>query len=97
MSSRTLTKEIGVMKAVDYKDGEILLIFVVKSLMVGILGGLLGIVFGGLGSHMLSTILGKIFTTSGGTTSTRGPRSSTGPSTSHSDIHHAFIHSNNNY
>ncbi len=40
------TKEIGVMKAVGAKNSNIMLIFVIESGLLGIVGGIIGIIFG---------------------------------------------------
>ncbi|MEM3807977.1 MAG: FtsX-like permease family protein [Nitrososphaerota archaeon] len=69
------TKEIGVMKAVGYRDREVLLIFIVESFMIGILGGLLGIGLGTAASYIMPSLLGTLFRTpTGGAApaSTRG-------------------------
>ncbi|MEM2614045.1 MAG: FtsX-like permease family protein [Nitrososphaerota archaeon] len=55
------TKEIGVMKAVGYRDREVLLIFIVESFMIGILGGLLGIGLGTAASYIMPSLLGTLF------------------------------------
>jgi putative ABC transport system permease protein len=73
------TKEIGVMKAVGYRDGEVLLIFLVESFMVGILGGLLGVALGVAGSYLMPSIFSSFFRVpSGGASaaSTRAMRAS---------------------
>lgn len=40
------TQEIGIMKAVGAKNSEILLIFVVESGLLGMVGGIVGVIFG---------------------------------------------------
>jgi putative ABC transport system permease protein len=44
------------MKAVGYRDREVLLIFLVESFMVGILGGLLGVALGVAASYLMPNI-----------------------------------------
>jgi putative ABC transport system permease protein len=47
------TKEIGIMKSIGAKNGDIMMIFVLNAAIVGLIGGLLGI---GLGA-MISSVL----------------------------------------
>lgn len=74
------TKEIGVMKAVGYKDREVLLIFLVESFMIGVLGGLVGVVMGAAGSYLLPSILGYLLRAPGGGLSAGSTRGMAGPS-----------------
>jgi len=48
------TREIGVMKAIGYKSGNILTMFLAEASITGIIGGLLGTIVGVLLSFMLS-------------------------------------------
>ena len=48
MSVLERTREIGVMKAVGARDGHILLLFLVEGALIGVVGGLLGLLFGWL-------------------------------------------------
>jgi putative ABC transport system permease protein len=48
------TKEIGIMKAIGAKNRNILLIFLINSGMIGLTGGIIGGIFGILGSKLIS-------------------------------------------
>ncbi|MGH7569582.1 MAG: ABC transporter permease [Gemmatimonadales bacterium] len=50
------TREIGVRKALGATRGNILLQFLIEALVLCLLGGLLGVVFGSLGAVALSTL-----------------------------------------
>lgn len=50
------TKEIGIMKAVGARNSDILLIFLFNSGMLGLVGGLLGIMFGTIASALIPYI-----------------------------------------
>jgi putative ABC transport system permease protein len=52
------TKEIGLRQAVGAKTSDILSQFLVESIAMSLLGGVLGIVLGALASYMLSAIAG---------------------------------------
>jgi putative ABC transport system permease protein len=52
------TKEIGLRQAVGAKTRDILSQFLVESITLSLLGGVLGIVLGALTSHLLSAIAG---------------------------------------
>jgi len=50
------TKEIGIMKSVGARNSDILSIFLLNSGMIGLSGGIIGGIFGILGSQLISTI-----------------------------------------
>jgi len=50
------TKEIGLRKAVGARDSDIMLQFLVESLIIGLFGGLIGIIFGWGISRIITTI-----------------------------------------
>jgi putative ABC transport system permease protein len=50
------TKEIGLRKAVGARDSDILFQFLVESLIIGLVGGLLGILFG----WGISSVIGQV-------------------------------------
>jgi putative ABC transport system permease protein len=52
------TREIGIRKAVGATGQDILLQFLTESLVVSVLGGIIGILFGVLGSYMVGRIFG---------------------------------------
>jgi putative ABC transport system permease protein len=52
------TKEIGVMKAVGFRDREVLSVFLLEALMVGVFGGVLGIALGVVAAYGLPALLG---------------------------------------
>jgi len=60
------TKEIGVMKALGFSDGDVLKIFLMESLVIGLLGGLVGVVLGITSAYALPLIFGGIFPFGGG-------------------------------
>jgi len=47
------TKEIGIMKSIGAKNGDILMIFLLNSAIIGLIGGILGICFGSAISSLL--------------------------------------------
>ncbi|MEM1569713.1 MAG: FtsX-like permease family protein [Candidatus Bathyarchaeia archaeon] len=49
------TREIGVMKAIGYTNGQILLMILLESIMMSLIGGIVGISLGVLGAHILSS------------------------------------------
>ena len=51
------TKEIGIMKSVGYSNSNILSLFLLESVMVSSLGGLLGTAIGGFGAYILESAL----------------------------------------
>lgn len=51
------TKEIGIMKSVGYSNSNILSLFLVESIMVSLLGGIVGTTIGGLGAYVLESAL----------------------------------------
>lgn len=51
------TREIGIMKSVGYSSSNILSLFLLESVMVSSLGGLLGTVIGGFGAYILEVVL----------------------------------------
>ena len=53
------TKEIGIMKAIGARNNDILTIFLLNAALIGLIGGLLGIVFGYLLSGVLPALMGE--------------------------------------
>ncbi|MGB9676286.1 MAG: ABC transporter permease [Candidatus Bathyarchaeales archaeon] len=49
------TREIGVMKAIGYTNGQILLLILMESIVMSLVGGAAGISMGVLGAHILSS------------------------------------------
>src|SRR5271157_1950300 len=60
------TREIGILKAIGAKDTDILGIFLVEALLIGVIGSLVGIGLGYLGSFGLGSILFRAATGAGG-------------------------------
>jgi putative ABC transport system permease protein len=60
------TKEIGIMKAVGAKNKDILFIFIFNAALIGMVGGILGIIFGGILSGFMPALLGGSLPTRGG-------------------------------
>ncbi|MBC7091591.1 MAG: ABC transporter permease [Nitrososphaeria archaeon] len=55
------TKEIGLLKAIGFKDRNVLTIFLSEAMLVGIIGGILGIVAGAGASQLVPTLIGTYF------------------------------------
>jgi putative ABC transport system permease protein len=51
------TREIGIMKSVGYSNSNILSLFLLESIMVSFLGGVVGTTIGGLGAYILESAL----------------------------------------
>lgn len=51
------TREIGIMKSVGYSSSNILSLFLLESIMVSFLGGLVGIAIGGFGAYIIEDAL----------------------------------------
>jgi len=49
-------REIGVLKAMGFKDSQVLLMILTESIVMSIIGGAIGIVLGTIGAHMLASI-----------------------------------------
>ncbi len=52
------TGEIGIMKSLGYKNYEVLSLFIVESMVVGLLGGILGILLGIGGAYLVERAMG---------------------------------------
>ncbi len=52
------TREIGILKAVGARDGQVMALFLVDSGLMGLIGGVLGLVLGGLLSFFGTRLLG---------------------------------------
>lgn len=52
------TKEIGIMKAIGARNKDILIIFLLNAGLIGLIGGLLGVIFGVLLSGVLPSLMG---------------------------------------
>ncbi|WP_406658220.1 ABC transporter permease [Methanolobus sp. ZRKC2] len=52
------TNEIGIMKSLGYKNHEVLSLFIVESMVVGLIGGILGTGLGILGAFMADSAMG---------------------------------------
>ncbi|MBN2142027.1 ABC transporter permease [Candidatus Woesearchaeota archaeon] len=61
------TKEIGIMKAVGARNKDIMLIFLLNAVLIGLVGGLLGIAFGIILSASLPALMGEVGMIRGGT------------------------------
>ncbi|MEM2238431.1 MAG: FtsX-like permease family protein [Candidatus Caldarchaeum sp.] len=67
------TKEIGVMKAIGYSGREILNIFLLESLMIGLVGGLVGVALGVVGAFSIPNFI-SLFPAGGAFGQPRGPQ-----------------------
>ncbi|MER3601693.1 MAG: hypothetical protein C4339_03140 [Nitrososphaerota archaeon] len=54
------TREIGILKAIGFKDGDILLLFLSEAAVIAVLGGLLGMAAGIGGSYLLPLAFSSI-------------------------------------
>jgi putative ABC transport system permease protein len=54
------TKEIGIMKAIGARNGEILLIFLFNAAFIGLVGGILGIILGTILSGYMPALMGGL-------------------------------------
>ncbi|TGC09687.1 ABC transporter permease [Methanolobus halotolerans] len=52
------TNEIGIMKSLGYKNHEVLSLFIVESMMVGLIGGIFGTVLGVVGAYIVVGVMG---------------------------------------
>ncbi len=52
------TNEIGIMKSLGYKNHEVLSLFIVESMVVGLIGGVLGTGLGVLGAYLADSAMG---------------------------------------
>jgi len=55
------TKEIGLLKAIGFKDRNILIIFLSEAMLVGVIGGILGILAGAGAAQLVPTLIGTYF------------------------------------
>ncbi|MEM2909789.1 MAG: ABC transporter permease [Nitrososphaerota archaeon] len=46
-------REIGLLKALGFKTKDVMLLFIMESMMIGLIGGLIGISVGSVGSYMV--------------------------------------------
>ena len=61
------TKQIGIMKAIGARNKDILLIFLLNAGLIGLVGGLLGVIFGTILSGSLPALMGEVGMLRGGT------------------------------
>ncbi len=54
------TKEIGIMKAIGARNKDILLIFLIKAGLIGLIGGILGVLLGAMLSGSMASLIGNI-------------------------------------
>src|SRR5659263_257968 len=60
------TKEIGIMKAIGARNGDILLMFLFNAAFIGLLGGILGIILGTILSGFMPALMGGLPMARGG-------------------------------
>jgi putative ABC transport system permease protein len=60
------TKEIGIMKAIGARNGDILLIFLFNAAFIGLVGGILGIILGTILSGFMPALMGGLPMARGG-------------------------------
>jgi putative ABC transport system permease protein len=61
------TKEIGIMKAIGARRKDIMLIFLLNAALIGFVGGIIGVLFGGALSGVLPALMGETGMLRGGT------------------------------
>jgi putative ABC transport system permease protein len=71
------THEIGIMKSLGFKNGQVMTIFLFQAMIIGILGGVIGVVVGAGSSYGVAYLISHLGSTTGTTT-----RSSSGGSSS---------------
>jgi len=52
------TREIGIMKSLGFTNSNVLLLFIVESIVLSVIGGLLGIVLGVTGAYAVQMLMG---------------------------------------
>ncbi len=73
MSVLERTHEIGIMKAIGFKDKHVLLVFMLQALIIGVVGGVMGIGVGAGVSYSLSAVFGRGSSGGAPTQQTGGP------------------------
>jgi ABC-type antimicrobial peptide transport system permease subunit len=70
------THEIGIMKSVGFKNRNILFVFLVQAVIIGLMGGVIGLALGAGASYGLSAVLGggsgSVSSSNSSTTSSHG-------------------------
>lgn len=61
------TKDIGIMKAIGARNKDIMLIFLLNASLIGLVGGMIGIIFGTILSGLLPALMGETAMLRGGT------------------------------
>lgn len=61
------TKEIGIMKAIGARNKDVMVIFLLNAGLIGLVGGILGIIFGTILSGVLPALMGEVGMLRGGT------------------------------
>jgi len=51
------THEIGILKALGFKNRNVMAIFIIQALIIGVFGGIVGIAVGGGGAYVLTTLI----------------------------------------
>lgn len=65
--------EIGIMKSVGFKNRDILTIFIIQALIIGIFGGIAGIAAGGGGAYLLGAVVSRASSSSTGAPTAAAP------------------------
>ena len=73
------TREIGILKSIGFKNGEVLTLFLAEAVVIGLVGGIFGVALGGGGAYLLPAILSHASSTSS-TTATTSTAASSGTS-----------------
>ncbi|VVB60314.1 MacB-like periplasmic core domain protein [uncultured archaeon] len=60
------TKEIGIMKAIGARNRDILMIFLIKAALIGLIGGILGVILGAVLSGSMASLIGNMPIARGG-------------------------------
>ncbi|MEM0939390.1 MAG: FtsX-like permease family protein [Bacteroidota bacterium] len=55
-------KEIAILKAMGFEGGDIVQIFLTQSLIIGLIGGIIGVIFGGIVSYAINSVPFEIAT-----------------------------------
>jgi ABC-type antimicrobial peptide transport system permease subunit len=71
------TREIGIMKSIGFKSNDVLMVFLVQAVLIGIIGGIIGILVGAAASYGLAAVASSSSAPSNSTVGPAPPSGST--------------------